>query len=136
MTEMNSHAPSVGAPPRECAPYGSGCLQSQAVDASMRADLGIARAAAKAESVEPGWCERACEAVRRFAARGVYAEFTMEMARGWIAPDIVEPTDCRAWGRVTRMARDRGYIAETGGYWPAASSNGSPKRVYRKGPKA
>lgn len=130
------HAPTVGASPRECAPYASGCLQSQAVDASMRADLGIARAADKAESVEPGWCERACEAVRRFAASGVHPEFTMEMARGWIARDLVEPTDCRAWGRVTRMARDRGYIAETGRYWPAASSNGAPKPVYRKGSAA
>lgn len=101
------------------------------------ADAGIKRAEDHAERTEPGWVDRAAEAVREVAqvaaAHFVNGEFTVEQARALNGSDLPPPPDGRAWGAVTRRALVLGYIEPTGGYAPAASSNGSPKRLYRAG---
>lgn len=108
--------------------------------AKTRGDLGAERAARRAERAEPGWIDRAAEAVREVAqvslAHFVAGEFTIEQARALNSADLPTPPDGRAWGHVTRRAVQLGYIQPTGGYAPAASSNGSPKRLYRRGKNA
>lgn len=100
--------------------------------ARTRGDLGAERAAHKAERTQPGWVDIAAEAVRDHARASGPLSFTIEEARaGFKAPEGV---DLRAWGAVTRRAVVLGYIVATDAYAPAVSSNGSPKRLYRKGP--
>ena len=89
-----------------------------------------ARAAAeKAEEVAPGWTQIAAIQVLRFAQKAT-EPFTIEQAR---AECMLTPAgaDARSWGHVTRLAVRKGWIEPTGEYAPAASSNGSPKRLYR-----
>ena len=101
-----------------------------------RASIGIDRAAEATERRIEGWCEQACEELRQFAKRQS-GMFTVELARGAIEQRLPAPRDLRAWGRVTRMAAARGFIQPVRCmYFPAASSNGSHKPVYRRGPKA
>lgn len=107
-------------------------------EARARGEEGAARAADAAERRVPGWCELAVGAVRRFAA-GHPPEFpfTMEMLRSVVEREIPSPHDRRAWGRVTTMAIKREFIVPMHGrMFPAASSNGACKPVYRRGPKA
>lgn len=104
--------------------------------ARVRANAGIQRAAEAAERLTPNWTEIACDAVRAWV-RERSSVFTMEHARLAVEKSIEPPSDLRAWGHVTRMAVKRGYIEQVpGSYFRAASSNGSPKPVYRKGEKA
>jgi hypothetical protein len=104
--------------------------------ARARADYGIERATTSAENANDGWCERACEELRKYA-RQHGAMFTVELARMAFESKLPVPPDLRAWGQVTRMAVTRGFIARCEGlFYPAASSNGSPKPVYHAGPKA
>lgn len=109
--------------------------QATALEAAKaRGDLGMARVGDSADRQSPGWCEKACEALRAFAAAqgGV---FIIEHARLAVRDQLPPVMDARAWGVATRLAVQRGYIEPVRGqYFPAASSNGSPKRVYRKGP--
>jgi len=107
-------------------------MTRSALDTSrVRGDAGADRAASKAERTQPGWIDRAAEAVRGFASEQGPLSFTIEEAReGFQAPEGV---DLRAWGNVTRRAIRLGYIEPTGDYAPAASSNNSPKRLYRRG---
>lgn len=101
-----------------------------------KADTGIQRAADATDARNPGWCELACQALRRFA-KHQHGMFIVEHARAVLRSELPPPNDERTWGKVTRMATDRGYIERVkGAYFPAASSNGSEKPVYRKGPKA
>lgn len=91
---------------------------------------------AKADRTAPGWSERALEALARFA-RNQHTVFTIEMARSVIAAEIDPPHDLRAWGAITSKAAAAGFIERVrGSTAPAVSSNGSPKPLYRKGPKA
>lgn len=104
--------------------------------ARARADAGIQRSADATERTEAGWCEKAAERLRAFA-RGQSGVFTIELARMAFAKDLPPPHDLRTWGQVTRMAASRGYIERVRGeFFSAASSNGSPKPVYRRGPRA
>lgn len=90
-----------------------------------------ARAAAeKAEEVAPGWMDEAALQIFKFAIRHRDHAFTIEQARAECMP-TPEGADARSWGHVTRLAVKLGWIEATGGYAPAASSNGSPKRLYR-----
>lgn len=91
-------------------------------------------AADKADRLDEGWSRRVIEDLRRFA-RTAAGEFTIEAARLHCTP-APEGADARAWGAVTRRAVRLGYIEATGGYAPAASSHGSPKRLYRRGSHA
>lgn len=104
--------------------------------ARARRDVGIERAADATEVRNPGWCEKAVARLREFAKHqgGV---FIVEHARAVLRQELPPPNDERTWGKVTRMAVERGYIEPVKGqFFPAASSNASPKQVYRKGPKA
>lgn len=111
-------------------------IKRRVAAAKDKADTGIERAADATEVRNPGWCEDACQALRKFAKHqgGV---FIVEHARAVLQRELPPPNDERTWGKVTRMARDRGYIeAVKGQFFPAASSNASPKQVYRRGPNA
>lgn len=104
--------------------------------AMTRGDLGIERAADKAERNAPGWVDDAVDAIRLVFARFPTVEMTVEVARtyamqnyGFKAPEGV---DLRAWGQVTRRAVKLGYIERVPDkFQAAASSNCSPKPVYR-----
>ncbi len=102
-------------------------------EASARADTGSALAAEKADRLEEGWVERAAEDLRSFAAT-TPRPFLIEEARAHCRP-TPEGADQRAWGAVTRRAITLKYIERVPGFYaPAASSNGSPKPAYRRGP--
>lgn len=109
--------------------------------AHVRADLGVERAARKAERVAGDWIERVLREVG-FFARGVpaeSAEFTIEEARAFAEALQPRPVlvDGRVWGHITREAVARGLIERIPDKArAAASSNGALKPVYRKGPKA
>lgn len=106
--------------------------------AKARGERGMDLAADKADRERPGWCADACEALRMFA-RAQGGVFTLELARMALEQSeaIDKPHDGRAWGRVTVMAVQRGYIERVKGQvFPAASSNGAAKSVYRRSVKA
>lgn len=86
-------------------------------------------AADRAERLGPGWIETAIDEVRAFAQR-FSGPFTIERARLHCSP-LPDGADARAWGAITQAAMRRGFIEKTGEYAPAASSNGSPKPLYR-----
>lgn len=112
-------------------------MRQAAIDfdaAKTRGDLGAERAAGRAERRVPGWIDSTVEALRALVKiRSASNAFTIEQARVALEKSITAPPDGRAWGHVTRRAVALGIIEPTGGYAPAASSNGSPKRLYRKG---
>lgn len=104
--------------------------------AAKRADAGISRAARKAGKLEHGWVASTVEEVRAFVrAQPATALFTIEDARVACRP-MPMGADARAWGQVTRRAKALGIISPTNQMKPAASSNGSPKPLYRRGPHA
>jgi hypothetical protein len=104
--------------------------------ARARADVGIAQAADATERHDTGWCMGACERLRLFA-KVQSGMFTIELARLAFEKTLPAPNDLRSWGAVTRMATSRGFIERVKGqYFPAASSNGSEKPVYRAGANA
>lgn len=101
-----------------------------------RGALAAAACASKADFHSAGWTDKAIELLRVFA-RNQPAFFTIEAARGVIAKEIPEPPYLRAWGAVTQRAAQAQFIQKVpGAYAPAASSNGSPKPLYRRGVKA
>jgi hypothetical protein len=103
--------------------------------ADTRAKAGMTAAVEHADRVVPLWSERALAELRR-SVRVREEPFTIEQVRLAIACSVESPTDERAWGAVTQMAIKRAIIVKTGEYAAAASSNGSPKPLYRKGPGA
>lgn len=100
--------------------------------AAVRANAAILAVAAKAERKNAGWVELALAELGEYA-RAATGAFTIEQARAAIEDKVPKPHDRRAWGQVTRMARAKGVIVQQEGYAPAASSNGSPKPLYRAG---
>jgi hypothetical protein len=92
------------------------------------------RDAVEAES--PGWMDAALDAVRRFAAvQG--GMFTTEAMRSVIQGELPPTTRLRVWGPLTKAAIRHGYIEPVRGMFaPAASSNGSVRQMYRRGPNA
>lgn len=108
--------------------------------ARARGHAAAQRAADRTERVvDPEWCAKACDALRKFAAaQGDGVLFTLELARGVIElqRSVPEPVDRRAWGQATLMAVRREYIERTKTYHPAVSSNGTAKVCYRAGAKA
>lgn len=99
--------------------------------AAVRANAAILAVAAKTERKNAVWVEQAVAALGAFA-RSTQSGFTIEQARAAIQSALPKPHDLRAWGQVTRMARSKGVIVQYG-HAPAASSNGSPKPLYRAG---
>lgn len=101
-----------------------------------RGEVGMARVAERAEKASPGWCDLACGRVRALM-REQSGMLTMELIRLQVEKHLPPATDKRAWGVVTRMAAARGYIERVpNAYFPAASSNASPKPLWKRGPKA
>lgn len=101
----------------------------------MRADMGIDRVTEATERHSPDWVNKALERLRAFA-RGQHGLFTIEQARAVLESELPEPSDARIWGAVTRQAKTAGIIERTKLYAPCASSNGSPKPMYRRGAMA
>lgn len=112
-------------------------MQQAALDferAQRRRDAGMASASEHAEKEHPGWTELAAEAIHRHAIAVFPEGFTTEEARAAVEQTIPRPPELRAWGAVTRICKERRYIEPVPGeIRPAASSNGSPKQVYRLG---
>lgn len=105
-------------------------------EARARRELGMQRVGDKAERCEPGWTEEAMAAVRRYVATQ-HALFTVELMRMVLEAELPPVHDRRAWGVVTVRAIKEGLIERVKGqFFPAVSSNNSPKCVYRRGPKA
>lgn len=100
--------------------------------AAQNADLGIHRAASRAERRFENWVHEAVEALGWAASQMRAASFTIEELRG-LCGELPAPSDLRAWGAATRRATRLGYIVRTDGYAPAASSNNSPKPLYTAG---
>lgn len=101
----------------------------------MIAERGIASSAAHAGSE---WVESAVHYVAWYFRvpefKGLPQPCTIEQLRAWAtSKGLPLAPDERAWGAVTRAAIRQGVIEPTGGYAPARSSNGSPKRLYRRG---
>lgn len=108
-------------------------------DARARAELGMHRAATKAEHGNAGWCGMALHKLRELAkAMPTGALWTIEAAREVIEaePALPRATDGRAWGAVVVQAIRHGYIVKTKSTAPAASSNGAPKPLFSRGPNA
>lgn len=100
------------------------------------ADVAVERAGDAADRKVAGWCELACEALRQFA-RNQSGMWTIELARLSFEKSLPAPSDRRAWGKVVRMADSRGFIERVPGqFFAAASSHGSAKPVWKKGPQA
>ncbi len=105
-------------------------------DARARGEDMAERAGAAADRAVERWCANAAEKLRTFA-RAQGGVWTVEMARSVLDSELPRPPDLRAWGKVTTMAKAAGYIEQVPRmFFPAASSNGAMKAVYRKGPKA
>ncbi len=103
--------------------------------AKERAELGMDRAARRAENLHAEWCKQALEALRRFAA-GQHGMFLIETAREVIGSALPAPTDARAWGRVVQDAARLEFIEKTKLTAPAVSSNATAKPLWRKGKRA
>ena len=94
--------------------------------AQHRADVGMERAASRAERVSDGWNERALEAVRLHAI--THPSFLVEEVRK-VCPEPLH-ADGRAWGAVIQTAKRSGWI-RNGGFSAAVSSNLSPKVLWK-----
>lgn len=98
--------------------------------AAARREAGMASALDHAESDAPGWGDTCLDYMRRYALRQS-DPWTCEEFRAWAyALGLPMPAEQRAFGPVTQRAIRAGLIQRVG-YAPAASSNGSPKPVYR-----
>lgn len=93
--------------------------------ARARAEVGMERAADKAEKCERGWREQALDAVRRYAVLHA-GPFLAEH----IAIAVPPEADRRAIGSVMQEAGRRGWL-KSEGWAPACSSNGSAKRRWK-----
>jgi hypothetical protein len=105
----------------------------------MRGDLGAERAASKAQRVAADWMDLALLLVHAYSTGHGSTPFTMEICRSTVERRAPRPKDVdgRVWGHITRAAVKAGYIERVPGMFAqAASSNGSPKPCYRKGPRA
>jgi hypothetical protein len=99
-----------------------------------RGEVGLMRAAEKAERIAADWMDSALGAVLVFSIGHVDKPFTMEAARVVVERLFPRPegVDGRVWGHITRRAIKCGYIERVPGMFAqAASSNGSPKPCYR-----
>jgi hypothetical protein len=93
---------------------------------------GARRAADHADRMREAWTATAVAWVRLFVSSRVGRPFLAEEVRaGALEWGLDAPPDGRAWGHVMRRAQRDGLIAAAG-YAAAASSNGSPKVLWRK----
>lgn len=95
-----------------------------------RRDLGVQRAADHANRVESEWTGQAIGFLTTFA-HDIGRPFLIEEARAWAeSKGCPPPPDARAWGSVARRCAAKKRI-EKCGYGPAASSNCSPKVLWK-----
>lgn len=106
--------------------FGAPVLDMRAARA--RRDEGMASVEAHANEEIPEWSEYAFVFLMHFA-RG-HKEFRIEEVRTAAIGFVPPPPDSRAWGPVVQRAAREGFI-KVCGYAPAATSNGSPKPVWR-----
>jgi hypothetical protein len=98
--------------------------------ARARRDDGMSRAVEHADRVEPTWSDRAFNVLREYAL--THAEpFLIERVVEASKATLHAPTDKRAWGAVVQRAR-RAELIERAGYAPAATSNCSPKPLWKR----
>lgn len=109
-----------------------------ALELAIRAGESAMHACAdRADRHAPGWADTALQALKDYAGTRAMTEvFTIEEARAVVEKQVEEPTDLRAWGKVTQMAVRRGVLVRTQHFAPAASSHGSPKPLYARGAAA
>lgn len=104
--------------------------------AKVRAELGMGRAAGGTEVCAPGWVDSAVERLRAFA-KAQAGVWSIEQARAVLSDELAPIVEQRAWGKVTSEASRLGYIqAVPRTFIPAASSNGTPKQAWKRGPRA
>ena len=92
--------------------------------ASNRAEVGMTRAASKAERVRPGWHADALAAVRAHASAN--AVFLAEE----VPYSLPLEADPRAFGSIMREAARLGFVIAAG-YALANTSNRAPKTLWR-----
>ena len=98
--------------------------------AKHRRNVGMQRAARRANKRKEGWTDLALSTLRLYLQKHRRQRFlcedVVEFAKAWIdsAPDN------RAWGAVIVTAHREGLIRRTGSYRKARSSHLSPKPVW------
>lgn len=97
--------------------------------AQRRRDRGLARALSHAENLSLGWNIAADAALSRYLET-ITGTFLAEQFVAWARRVVGDPPDPRAWGGPIRRAAIAGMIQHIG-YAPAASSNHSPKALWR-----
>ena len=82
------------------------------------------------------WQDQAVAAARLFVRwndrYNANKPFTVETLRLWCSPRIDAVSELRCWGGATRRLKSEGIIQATGRFAQAASSNLSPKMLYRR----
>lgn len=102
--------------------------------ARQQGELGMYRAAVRAENEHRDWIERALAALLKYIQTLPHtAEFIIEDVRLAIEGQVPIPSNLRSWGPVTKAAIKRFYIIDTGRMSPAKSSHASKKPLYRRG---
>ena len=100
--------------------------------AEARRDTGMALAEDKANLDQPSWSDDALFALERYLLAHPDDKFLAEEVRTWSENlgFVDPPENARAWGAVFRRAAGMRMIRKVG-YAPAASSNCSPKCLWR-----
>lgn len=102
-------------------------------DAAARRDGGMAAAVEHADRAVDSWSVEALASIIAQVEHGLLDQPTLAEAireRSY-ALDLPRPPDGRAWGAVIQSAVRRGIIVHDG-YANAASSNLSPKKLWRR----
>jgi len=99
--------------------------------AERRRDRGIQRALSHAEETAQNWNRDADRLLRDYLSSMNGAQFLTEQFVAFTAGKIVRPPDGRAWGGVIQRAAAAHHIVKVG-YGPAATSNCSPKCLWRE----
>jgi hypothetical protein len=118
---MKRHAPEEAF---DDMPLFTAAAESEKRAARERAELGMARAATRAEVIRPGWHVATLAAVRKHAEQHEF--FLAED----VHIDVPASADPRAVGAIFREAVREGCIVADG-YAPANSSNRSPKTRWK-----
>ena len=98
--------------------------------ARKRRDRGLERALTHAENIALGWNIAADAALAKYLETIGAGTFLAEQFVAWARRVVGSPPDPRAWGGPIQRAARAGRIVRVG-YAPAASSNCSPKALWR-----
>lgn len=101
-------------------------------DAALKRDTGMALAEDKANREKQDWSGDALFALEKYCVAHPDDKFLAEDVRAWgeALEFVSAPANSRAWGAVFRRAASIGIIRKVG-YGPAASSNLSPKCLWK-----